>query len=524
MNNVVEIGNDIPGDQHFYIGTRHAPEWPVNGDTESFFNEYFNGHEWVACGNETRANVSIPTTTVLVIEVEFEQAGVTASPDGDYYIIDRPDFIPNGLTIHPDYMRQVTGYSTPRPRSLSFHDVQKDWDFLIRKKDEILALEGVSVLDEFFRIMINAQFEGFKKLTNASPAFQKAQKMADYCALRRHIGQYHRNPAVTHLDLTSYLFKSPKSNHFADVLNGHSHNCGGAAGAFQALCAAMGIPVRAVTTAKSSRSSNYARVSGHAIAEVYLNERWMFVENTNSTIRNSHHGRPLFPVHYQDIVARPETRFKEPQWTYVELSNGGGAHGKSNYARAYGAFNALQFAGLPPSHSSGGTNSVAFFPSNSTLALGAQYPGERLIFKVPNKISTSPDFAVRHLPPVIHLTPMNDIWKDPVELKISQGEAVRKRFYLPKLTGVRAVRANILFNTAGNTSDAGGWYVKINGKRYAVGDPTIGGWTAKTGFAEGIDRESLNNYVSFDLPMEDLIQDTTRDTPAKVLAEKNITE
>ncbi|MBN1673618.1 MAG: transglutaminase domain-containing protein [Kiritimatiellae bacterium] len=516
MNNVIEIGNDRPGGpEFFHVGIRPAPEYPADGNTAIFFHEYFDGRTWGRCGESTLGNVSIPKTTVLVVEVEFDKDQAAVSEDGDYFLIDRPDFLPRGIDMHPAYMRRVEGWTSPRPLSHSFGDAKKDWEFLVKKKNEILALEGKPELDEYYRRMVDPSFEGFKKLTDASPDSSKAMKMALYILVRRSIGQHYKNPVtdtrIRALNLDAYLLSAPKSNHYVDVLNGHKHNCGGASGAFAALCAVMGIPVRQVNTASYRKTTAHETVSGHAIAEVRLNGKWHFVENSGGRVARSKCLRPLYPASFQEIVRHPEAFYTETEWAYVELSNGGGAHGASDNARTYGPFNALQ-THLSCADMKGGVCRAAFFPLTSALSLAAQYPGEPLLFKVPNKLSTAPDFAVNPLPPVVPLTPTHDKWEKPEELKVEQGQAVRKRFYIPRLDGVQAVRANILFDTAGHVTAGSGWYVRINGKRYELGDPRIGDWVPRGGFAPGIARKGLGACVTFQIPLDDLIPDDGRST------------
>lgn len=226
-NNVIELGCDTPGSQYFYVKTRSALDVPV----WSYYLQSKNPDVWVATTG-TYNGKTLNESLFWPIEMEYSSGDGTATGTNYTLLVNRN--IPKDRTIN--YGAPCSRTTTGCQVSKQFGDHALDWDYLVSKKDSILAAAG---------------------LTDSSPIESRVAA------------------------LVSAIFNWPGSadNHYVHPVDffyqsAQGANCTGRANAMVAFASILGIPAR-----------NYDWYD-HSICEIFVNGRWHYCENTPGVVAN----------------------------------------------------------------------------------------------------------------------------------------------------------------------------------------------------------------------------------------------
>lgn len=256
---------------------------------------------------------------------------------------------------------------------------------------------------------------------------------------------------------------SSPSSYPADTILKSSF-CVGAGNALVMVCQTMGIPARSI------------HMFDHTMTEVQLDGRWWFVENTP---RNCREGNFMVDASFMELWTNPTDpryQFSEHQAQYYwEMMD---------YFVMFGQIDGLQMH-------TGGYRRMYLTPQTA----GLLYPGEKDFWF---KSASADRYAL--------------VWGKSVatrypEMKLKQGQTMRRTFWLGSLSDTKAMEAN--FNASAlpvsaTAADAdipangGDWFVEVNGIRHYLRD--MGGWHLVD--TKGDTRP--RRHYKFDIPLNEL--------------------
>ena len=451
-NNVIELrSDDIGVDQYVEVRLGRAPYKEVY----PYYLESAGPDVWSGTQGDLLGK-SLPLEPFWVIEAEQFYADdytVYGNFAGDSLPLYVDRHVPT-VSLNPALLGSGYGPNTQNASlSLTYEDQQDDWEYLVAKKDEILAQAG---------------------LTNSSRDFDKAQAAAAYI--------------VQHVQ-GSNSTDSKKNAHSVDAFVNGS-NCIGRAHAMVAMATVMGLPARKVNW------------YNHSTAEVLIDGEWRYVENhkpwINAIPEDLEQG-PLFTFSFQELILDPpfygfNTKTHKNMGNYNVHDKNGIIRGQPIYH--VGMYATGVYSGIKRSMRQEGSGWYA----SSMLGLTALYSGESShVYKGWTENS------------IIQLTPWRGIkYATGVDThRVYAGHGIRKPFYLSELGDVWSVRAHLLFtpnNQHNIPEDGGNWYYQVNGNRFYLSDN--GGWQERSYFAPDVTKKHYWNYVTFDIPL-----DVLRDTP-----------
>ena len=443
-DNFLEFGcDDKNSDQFVTLPCRLAVELPA---PPYIYDASLD--KWI-CPEYDVLDKTLPSTALLPIEAEYGKV------DGYCPETCQPLFknrnIPKGYTVNPVFYQPCKEDTAMTTVSIKFGDHKKDYQYLVKKRDEILRAADIPT-------------DGRE--------WDKVQTIASALVNHRRY-----NPEEPEVGFGYYL-------HPVDFLDKISY-CAGAAKTMVAMCSTMSIPAREV--------SMYC----HCVCEVYLDGKWRFVENTVEALENIPDGYekgPLFSYSFQEMLTNPKTKgFKRDY--YLRLNNYKviKPDGNEVYPFVYGmaAYSNWMY-NMPEGYKDKSYKSI-WLNTNSTQELAAFYPGQPVTYKCGDK-------------PVMYLTPPR---RKVADRKIAAADIYRQKFYLNHKDSLNRVSAYLLM-TAGTDrnipQDGGKWYFKVNNKKFYLKD--LGGFKTQCPYRSQLDWVWLPDdqlkfdYIKFDIPIE----------------------
>jgi len=439
-SNTIELRNDHIGDEYFTI--RLQPTFQE--DTKQFYLQSRKPDSWSRQDSLTQG-ITIPLVPAWTIEVEFEKADSRTQKTG-MPVFEIRD-IPEDMSLNPEYFTAACTRETDGCHlSRTFGDHQKDWDYLISKRHQILSEAG---------------------LTLKSSDWDKVMALARFCYLNRKKelppegGRYYVHPV--------------------DFCH-HTAYCIGAANTLQAFCSTMQIPARTVGW------------YNHTACEVYLDGKWRFAENTPKRLESIPDGfdkGPLFRFNLTELMANPG----KYGFLYIDgdAYYGLGHDGCMSYEKEKKGRILYNLSGY---------NNWIFFdwwrdvPRPININVGSVqdlillYPESPLYYKG-RRLS-------------IKLTPFPNSINTKITKIVGQGHGIRQDFIVTNPQNIKKIRSCLLLHaddTHAMPADGGEWYYRINGKKYYLRDH--GGWTIKQNYyPDTFSGKYTWDYLEFEIPID----------------------
>ncbi|MEA1949738.1 MAG: transglutaminase domain-containing protein [Planctomycetota bacterium] len=404
--------------------------------------------KWI-CPEYQILDKTLPSTALLPIEAEYEK--VDGYCPETYLPLLKNRNIPKGYAVNPVFYQPCKRDTALTAVSIKFGDHKKDYDYIVKKRNEILHAADIP------------------------PNGRDIDKVrAIAFALVNH-RRY--NPEEPEVGFGYYL-------HPVDFMDKISY-CAGAAKTMVAMCSTMNIPAREI--------SMYC----HCVCEVFIDGKWRFVENTVAALENIPDGYekgPLFSYSFQELLVNPKAKGFGRDY-YLRLNNYKviKPDGKETYTFVYGmaAYSNWMY-NLPKGYKDKSYKSI-WLGTNSALGLSAFYPGETVTYKCGDK-------------PIMYLTPARRKIADYI---ITADDIYQQKFYLDHKDSLKRVTAYLLM-TAGSArnvpKDGGEWHFKVNGKKFYLKD--IGGFKTVCPYRPNLGWEWLPgdklqlDYVKFDVPID----------------------
>ena len=443
--NILEVGCDDKGsDQFVTLPCRLAVELPAPPYIYDAASD-----KWI-CPDCKILDKTLPSTALLPIEAEYEDNDGRC-PETHLPLLKGRN-IPTGYTVNRVFYQPCKPDTNLTAVSIKFGDHKQDYDYLVKRRDEILRAAGIP--------------EDGREI-------DKVRAIA--FALVNH-RRYH--PEEPKVGFGYYL-------HPVDFLDKISY-CAGAAKTMVAMCSTMNIPAREV--------SMYC----HCVCEVYIDGKWRFVENTVAALENIPDGYekgPVFSYSFQDMLANPKAKgFKRDY--YLRLNNYQviKPDGKETYPFVYGMAAYSNWMYNLPGGYDGSYKSI-WLSTNSAVELAAFYPDQTVTYKCGEK-------------PIMYLTPPR---RKIADHRIAAGDLYRQRFHLDHKDSLKRVTAYLLMTTGSERDvpeNGGKWYFKVNGKKFYFKD--AGGFKTAHPFRPNLAWEWLPgdklqfDYVKFNLPIDAL--------------------
>jgi hypothetical protein len=411
-NNVIELRNDSSGSQYLNATLRYAAESP----TAKYYLDSRNPDVWK--GSSVNLNgKTIPQTALWTIKVDFSKSDGKTPGTNHSLLKDRN--IPRNLNLNSSLLTPVTRNTNVTNVSKKFGDHQKDWDFLVDKKNQILSSAG---------------------LNDNSPDWDKAMAIAE------NVNSYGGGDQYFHpVDFFSY---------------GGAY-CTGKANTTVALAGLTGIPGRLVSW------------YNHTLAELYIDGEWRYTENYKPFMKNidsGHEKGPVFSYNFLEMISDPAKFGMKNQSVYNTYYNNlyCGALADNTYLHYYLELYSNWIFHLQGTYPGEIKTEMKITPTSS-YEIAALYPGQASTFKCKDV-------------PSMWLTPYKII-KSSWTRKINQGNGIRQEFYLSSLSDVTKVQSVLLLKSGTShsmPSNGGDWYYLVNGDKYYLKDN--GGWSLKSNY------------------------------------------
>lgn len=436
-NNVIELGCDTHGEQFFRVILNPMPISPE----VKYYQPKDGNDKWIGTMGKYGIH-QLPEAPRWPVEVVYAKAD-------EYHRNNQYSLIKN-RNIPPPYSYQLVMPEVVRGNEVStlsrtFGDYEKDYQFMIQKKQEVLKNAG---------------------LNDSSSDWDKVMAFAEYAYQKRK-------------NFSSKL-KRGRYIHAVDFCI-HGDFCVGAANAFAGLCSTIDIPVRLMA------------FSHHTCAEAYVDGQWRYAENSVPTLdslrRKSEKVEigPLFTFSFQEMITDPHKyHIPSMKMDYVDFTNLSDDH--RGVLEIFYELHANWIFHLYGMYKDAPYYNVAF-SLGSTRELRILYPEkESLTYKsdsIPRMWLTS--FGT-----------MTAGENRPNWMIIEQGSKIRQTFYINNLEGVEYVKAYLpspqKFLRA-MPEDGGDWYYAVNGKKYYLRD-IEGGWNY------AYHDEIKGNCIMFEVPLD----------------------
>ena len=438
-NNVIELRNDGTGNEFFRI---IVMPFPVSPEYKYFQPARTSGKWETTTG--TYQGGSYPEAPLWPIEVTFKKGdGYTAGRD--YVLLENRNIPPpNSSTLLAGEINRGNHVST---LSREFGDYEKDLEFIVNKRDEILREAGLSA---------------------SSSQWDKVMTFAEYCYQKRKNTEWQKGLYLHPVDFCI-----------------HGDFCVGAANALAAFASTINVPSRLI------------QFSHHTTAEIFLDGQWRWVDNTLPMLDSLRkipgdiEKGPLFSYSFLEMIADPMKYQLPGNVFYMDVSCLlDDRKGKLSFLHEIDANWVFHLYGM--------YKNAPYYNYSFTLGSAREL---RMLYPEKESLTYKSDSIPR-----MWLTPFrNSVFGENREewLVMDQSKAIRQTFYISDLEDVKYVRAYIpapqKFWRA-MPEDGGDWYFVVNGRRFYVKD-IDGGWNHA--YHEEIGR----NCVMFDIPLEALNED-----------------
>ena len=319
-NNIIELRNDGPGGEYFNATIRYAPETP----SLDYYLESRNPDVW--SGSKTTINGrTIPESVLWTLRVDYSQGDGYTPETSNSLLKDRN--IPKDKNYNDVFYNPCTRDTKGCDVSKKYGNHQKDWDYIVKKKDQILADAGLS---------------------STSPDWDKAK------AIVKHV---------------AFLISKPEGRgHPVEVLEYGNQHCGYQSATMIALASTMGIPGREISWWT------------HTVCELYIDGKWRYAENSPYVLPNippEFEQGPLFTYNFLEMISNPKDHGINRESYSTELYCGRVRDSGPKYI----LYNVEAYTNWI--FNMGSWPEVILMP-NSALEIGALYPGEPSVFKCKN--------------------------------------------------------------------------------------------------------------------------------------------
>ncbi len=436
-NNVIELRNDTAGEQFFRIILNPFPIEPQL----KYYKPADEYAEWIGTSGKYSGRIitEAPRWPISIIYTKADQY----IRDGEYTLL-KDKNIPktNSYNLVTPEIKRGNDIST---LSREFGDYEKDFEFIVNKRNEILKNTG---------------------LDNSSSDWDKVMAFAEYAYQKR--------------KTSSSKLKRGRYIHAVDFCI-HGDFCVGAANAFAGLCSTIDIPTRMMA------------FSHHTCAEAFVDGQWRYVENSVPILDSLRRMTkkvelgPLFTFSFQEMITDPP-KYNIPslKMDYVDFSCL--SDDKKGVLEIFSELHANWIF-----HLYGMYKDAPYYNVDFSLGSAREL---RLLYPQKESLTYKSDSIPRMWLTSFRTTTAGE--NRPNWMVIEQGSAIRQTFYINSLDNVKHINAYIptpqKFYRA-MPEDGGEWYYQVNGKKYYIKDIT-GGWNY------AYHDEIKANCIMFQIPLE----------------------